>query len=108
MSGKESIGVPSGEQVARPQPEVACAASLLEEIRGRIWFNTGCSDGAAENAAAAVYDLFLDREAIVSALQEALADLLSYHDVPGPVDAPLKPLMQAAFAALAQARGEQP
>lgn len=35
-------------------------------------------------------------------LLEALADLLCYHDVPGPVDAPLKPLIDAAFAALAK------
>jgi hypothetical protein len=38
-------------------------------------------------------------------LLEALTDLLCYHDVPGPVDAPLKPLMAAAFSAIAKATG---
>lgn len=36
-------------------------------------------------------------------LLEALCELLSYHDVPGPVDAPLAPLMRNAFAAIKKA-----
>jgi hypothetical protein len=38
------------------------------------------------------------------ALEEALANLMLYHDVPGPVDAPLAPLLRAGFAALAAYR----
>lgn len=36
----------------------------------------------------------------IALLEAALADLLTYHDVPGPVDEPLKPLLAAARTAL--------
>lgn len=39
-------------------------------------------------------------------LLEALTELLLYHDVPGPVDAVLAPLIRAAFAAITKATSQ--
>lgn len=75
---REGLGVTTASP---PAPEAGVAENLLDEIRGRIWSNTGCSDSASEDAAAAVYDLFLDQpNADLRALLSAAKRVLVAYD----------------------------